>query len=371
MSDSIDAWADTSVGDVAAHGAQSLGRNVNAVVLQDQKAGPNLEASSEVVSVSRLETLSQPGQQRWIAQEDSVPDDAVPRPGTPDETCKDTIGATETTPPAGNKVENKQASVLPRSPAPLVITDLVVVAPSADGASASPQREEIHRDVMPSPLESISLTPMSVPGSSSPETSSLLDLVIEAVRVIHQFSKYPYAVPAEVHSRILRTHQNNSQEATARLNRDGGWSDGSMWMRILEMGSTHKQKVTILNMVEYIGAWEWYDEQVNLAKTTIHTKKGKLVDRRGAATHVLKAMGSVQRGDSLPGRWISGVGTVAVGGEEDRTDPNPENDEGGISAQDRRLQRKRISLQLSRGQKLSTKLVQNLGLGILFSPKVW
>jgi hypothetical protein len=37
----------------------------------------------------------------------------------------------------------------------------------------------------------------------------------------------------------------------------------------------------------------------------------------------------------------------------------------------RKLQRQRIVTQLSRGQKLSTKLVKELGLGILFSPQIW
>lgn len=112
------------------------------------------------------------------------------------------------------------------------------------------------------------------------------------------------------------------------------------------------------------------DKQVNLAKATIRTKKGKLVDHKGAATHVLNAMGGVQWGAAPRGGSISGVGRVAIWQEEDSTDLNPEND-GGISAKDRQLQRKRISLQLSRGQKLSTKLIKDLGLGILFSPKIW
>jgi hypothetical protein len=37
------------------------------------------------------------------------------------------------------------------------------------------------------------------------------------------------------------------------------WSSGSMWMDILEAGSVEGQKATILRMLEYMGAWEWYD----------------------------------------------------------------------------------------------------------------
>ena len=148
------------------------------------------------------------------------------------------------------------------------------------------------------------------------------------------------------------------------------WSDGSMWMRILEMGSTQNKKVTILNMIEYIGAWEWYDRQVDLATTTIRTKKNKLVDRKGAAIHVLNTIQSTQWGTATRGRWISGLGRVAVEQEGNAADLCPDVDTG-VTETDRRRQRKRVSVQLSRGQRLSTKLIKALGLGILFSPKIW
>ncbi|MCJ1477241.1 hypothetical protein MMC13_005912 [Lambiella insularis] len=124
-------------------------------------------------------------------------------------------------------------------------------------------------------------------------------------------------------------------------------------------------------MLEYMGAWEWYEKQVNLATTTILTKKGKLVDRKGAATHVLNTMWSTQREAAPRGRWIGGLGNVAIEQEGDNADLDLDGSNAGVTAKDRQLQRKRISVQLSRGQKLSTKLVKELGLGILFSPKIW
>lgn len=119
-----------------------------------------------------------------------------------------------------------------------------------------------------------------------------------------------------------------------------------MWMRILEMGSAQNQKGTILNMIEHIGAWEWYNDQVNLARTTIHTKKGKLVDHKGAASHVLNTMESIQWSGSRQGRWISGVGKVAIEQEGDAAGLDPKYANAGITAKDRQLRRKRISLQL-------------------------
>lgn len=43
-------------------------------------------------------------------------------------------------------------------------------------------------------------------------------------------------------------------------------------------------------MLEYMGAWDWYNSQVRRAQGRILTKKGKQVDRRGATMHVLDEM---------------------------------------------------------------------------------
>ena len=267
--------------------------------------------------------------------------------------------------------ENMEASVLPRLLTPLVKADTASVTPThlIEGASTLTQTEEILRETIPTSVERISSSPRSGSGSSSPETTTLMGLVTEAVQVIHQFSKYPYAAPRGVHSRILQTHRNGHHEAINALKMDQ-WSDGSMWMRILEMGSTQNKKITILNMIEYIGAWEWYDRQVDLATTMIRTKKNKLVDRKGAAIHVLNTIQSTQWGTATRGRWISGLGRVAVEQEGNAADLCPDVDTG-VTETDRRRQRKRVSVQLSRGQRLSTKLIKALGLGILFSPKIW
>jgi hypothetical protein len=239
-----------------------------------------------------------------------------------------------------------------------------------EAAPSSPQTEEIRRAKIPTSLESISSSPRSITDSSTPEAGPLIDTITEMVRIIHQFSKYPLAVPREVHSIILQTLQDDNQKAivASKLNQ---WSDGSMWMQVLKMGSTQNQKVTILNMLEYIGAWEWYDKQIEVSQKMIRTKKKKPVDRKGAATHVLNQMQSVQLSGGPRGRWISGVGKVALTTEGDGSSLPPNNGDLSITERDRQAQRKCITMQLSRGQKLSTKLVKELGLGILFSPKIW
>ena len=137
------------------------------------------------------------------------------------------------------------------------------------------------------------------------------------------------------------------------------------------MGSSDNQRVTILTMLEYMGAWEWYNKQIELSLTTIRTKKNKPVGRRGAAIHVLNEMQHLPADTERVGTWLSGVGRISLRDEECGTHHLSSSHGFSITEQDKQLQRKRIGMQLSRGQKLSTKLVKGLGLGILFSPKIW
>jgi hypothetical protein len=58
-------------------------------------------------------------------------------------------------------------------------------------------------------------------------------------------------------------------------------------------------------------------------------------------------------------------------GKEDESDISPNDYDISIAERARHLQRKRISIKFSKGQKLSTKLVKELGLGILSNLKIW
>jgi hypothetical protein len=65
------------------------------------------------------------------------------------------------------------------------------------------------------------------------------------------------------------------------------WSDGAMWMRVLEAGESRTRRATIFNMLGYMGAWEWYDRQVKLVEGVVYTRRNGPVDHRGAAIHVM------------------------------------------------------------------------------------
>jgi hypothetical protein len=123
-------------------------------------------------------------------------------------------------------------------------------------------------------------------------------------------------------------------------------------------------------MLDYIGAWEWYDRQVELSQTTVRTKNNKPVGRRGAAIHVLNELQGQQTNTELPGKSIRGVGRLTLRKEGDKPAISSKSYDFSVIERARDLQRKRISMQLSKGRRLK-KLVRELDLGILFSLKIW
>ena len=204
-----------------------------------------------------------------------------------------------------------------------------------------------------SPRSPVLLSPGAVTSLPPTQIVSSTDMIVEATRVIHQFCQYQQDIPTEVYSRILLTLQNNED-----ANSNSDWSDGATWLRVLEMGISRARKTTILNLLEYMGAWEWYDRQVKLSEGIIYTKKKKLVERRGAATHVLNELHEKMKS-------IKGVGKLAL--KEGGTAENC----GSIPEQVKGKTRKHIHVLLNRGSVLKERLVKELGLGILFSPKIW
>jgi hypothetical protein len=104
-----------------------------------------------------------------------------------------------------------------------------------------------------------------------------------------------------------------------------------MWVDILEAGSVENQKVTILNMLEYIGAWEWYDSQVRLVQTSgkVLTKRGKPVDYKGVATYLLD---KIQRSR----KYIKSIGMLTLE-DGDATIDGPSNARGTIAKRNKKL----------------------------------
>jgi hypothetical protein len=228
------------------------------------------------------------------------------------------------------------------------------------------QTGEIYTGEIPASPESILSEP---PPTSNRSVSKPVPITpVEAVEIIYKFSKYQDGPPRQVHARILQSLQGDSPEAVAA--RCDQWSDGSMWLYMLENGSSNSKKATIFNMLEYMGACEWYDSQIELELQhgTLRTAKNKPVDRRGAAIHTLNRMQDSQMGPARQSKWISGIGRVALEGEG--ASQNQSTD-ASLTHQARVSQRTRILMQLTRGRKLRTKIVRELGFGVLFCPKIW
>lgn len=146
---------------------------------------------------------------------------------------KKTIGESRTT-PGSNRDEERQLTslkstvqVMPLQPAPTdAAAPATPVRQKEGNVLPSPQTEEIHRGKIPTSLESI-CSPARSPMSSPPtEVTSLREMILEAVRSIHGFSKYQHGIPREVHSMILQTLQEDRKEALGVPNL-GEWSDGS------------------------------------------------------------------------------------------------------------------------------------------------
>ena len=217
--------------------------------------------------------------------------------------------------------------------------------------------EDKDNDVQPSPLPP---TPSPLPGlSPSVEIAPLKDMIIEAVGVIHQLCKCQHELPREVYSRILLTLQNNHEAIRVE---SSNWSDGAMWIRVLEAGESRTRRATIFNMLEYMGAWEWYDFQVKLAEGVVNTQGNKPAVRRGAAIRgaAIRVM------DEIQGKSVGEVGRVIEKGQK-----KPDIPSESAAKKARIAQRKHFHTQLARGRKLKEKLVKGLGLGILLNPKIW
>jgi hypothetical protein len=120
--------------------------------------------------------------------------------------------------------------------------------------------------------------------------------------------------------------------------------------------------MAIFTMLEFMGAWDWYQRQLQLAQRTVRTQGDKPVRRRGAATHVL---------DKLLGKSIRGVGRLVIGKGDNTSDVSPKNCDSSLIMRARLRKRKTLQSQLYRGEKLREKLVKELGYGILFSSEIW
>ncbi|KUL81946.1 hypothetical protein ZTR_10981 [Talaromyces verruculosus] len=199
------------------------------------------------------------------------------------------------------------------------------LAMDEDNAAKS---DRIHCSTMPASPNGERTESPPAPEQDLTEGVSFIDTVHQMVDIVHLLNRYQTDLPRTVHQRILQSLQTTREsimDSSAQR-----WSDGRIWIKVLERGSATNRRCSIFNMLEYIGVSKWYDGQIEYAKRTVRTLENKPVGERGAAKHVLDC---ITREHSL-------------------------------------LNRKTIINQCSRGKRLR-ELVKMIGLGILISPKIW
>ncbi|TVY15624.1 hypothetical protein LARI1_G009016 [Lachnellula arida] len=202
------------------------------------------------------------------------------------------------------------------------------------------------------------------------EVPTLTEMIAKAVHLIYEMSNCQ-EIPTEVHSSILSTLRpglGKTTNLTSMAERSGSvwitnspttWS-ASMWINMLEAGHTRSKKVTILNMVVWMGASEWYDNELEQAgKVQILTKRG--TPRKRLATVVLDKY--LKEAADTPA--VTSPGKAA---SDDNKDPSP--NPAGIQKRIFDNRRKRLNNIFHRGRTLC-KLVQMTHLGILFNPDIW
>ena len=130
---------------------------------------------------------------------------------------------------------------------------------------------------------------------------------------------------------------------------------------MLEAGHTRSKKATILNMIEWVGASEWYDSELEQSeKAPPPTKRGK--PRKRLATTVLDRYLKVRETTILES-------TETPASTDNRDCPSSVNS-AEIQKKILEAKRKRLNNVFHRGRTLR-KLIQKTRLGILFDLDIW
>jgi hypothetical protein len=147
-----------------------------------------LERESSIQDILDLESFIQDD---CVLKPENTVDDRDVSEIAVDKNKEGSIGAAEAT-SASNEAEKRQPNIT-SEPIPYTVSspsapaDMAPVTPvkQIEGELASPPTEEIHREKIPTSLESVSSSPRSIEGSPSTEATSLMDIILEAARIIY------------------------------------------------------------------------------------------------------------------------------------------------------------------------------------------
>ncbi|KAH8588045.1 hypothetical protein B0O99DRAFT_640250, partial [Bisporella sp. PMI_857] len=143
--------------------------------------------------------------------------------------------------------------------------------------ASSTQTQQVDKQSLPT-QESL-----TIGHSSSLNEPPTADMVAKAIHIIYGMSRRR-EVPTEVHLKILTTIRPGHDETQAivvamqcpdsiLITSSPKFWPASMWINILEAGHARSKGITILSMIEWIGASEWYDAAIttfNYTRSGIH-----------------------------------------------------------------------------------------------------
>ena len=257
----------------------------------------------------------------------------------------------------------------------MTLPESILPSPSSTGQqqtslcnTASTQAQQVDGEQLLPTQDSQVMLPSSTFGAAP----TLVNMVAKAVHLMYEMSRRQ-EVPTKVHSRILRTLRSGlgGTPATTTVTErpDSMWTtsssttwSASMWINMLEAGHARSKEVSILNMIELMGASKWYDAELEQAeKEPPSTKRG--TPRKRLATVVLDKYLKEARDTTA----IEGPENLALISSGDRPSSL---DSSGIHKKILDMRRKRLNNTFHRGRTLR-KLVQMTHLGILFDPDIW
>jgi len=170
------------------------------------------------------------------------------------------------------------------------------------------------------------------------EMASPKEIVYDAIRSIRILENYPSDNPRITYQQMFQhiSQSGNPPSADSEV-----ISDLSTWTQILDTLEAQTLRTSAFSMLALLGFYNWFSQKVVSCQLTQKSKRGKLLGERGAKIYVLDVL----------------VGRVSKTEDEVR---------------DKMVNRKRSALnsRLHRGEVVKN-LVQELGLGILFSSHIW
>lgn len=197
--------------------------------------------------------------------------------------------------------------------------------------------------------------------------TSTWNMILAATDTLYAFEQHPPDLSDTVHQAILQTLRENLQGHDSPSPK-GESSTGTTWTDVIERGWATRQKVSILNMVEWMGSAACFDQQVRMMQDA----PGDGGRKSGAKTAATRLLNELFDSPMVPGRHADAVpGTGAVSRRRTSNFDTTENMASRSPVKIKHQNRRYVTMQLCRGRRLWNTILIKLNLNILLSPDIW